>query len=347
MNDDQSKRRPSAILKDRTGLGAKARTQKDSPLLILHDRPDTYLTMLRERFPEMPIEACSQADGIEEALREQQPLVVLSYKCSDLPAPVHRPILDCPSVEWIHVGGAGVEHLVPWDPVKVTLSNSSGILAPFMAETIIGAILMLNFGFHRYLRQQATHHWQGHSWRPLAGQTLLVLGLGNIGRRVAAKAKGQGMRVIGVRNRPQKPEEIDELFPMSRLKEALAAADFVALHLPLTDDTHHLIDAEALSAMRSSAYLINGARGPVVDEQALVEALRNKEIAGAYLDVFEEEPLPAASPLWDLENVVISPHVADSITDWEERFARFFADNLERWLKGAAVANVVDPARGY
>ena len=345
MNDGVSKRRSPPTVKGRKS--GRERAQKDCPLLILHDRPELYLSKLRQRFPEMPIEACTAADGIEEALQKHQPLVVLSYKCKGLPAPVHRVILDCSSVEWIHVGGAGVEHLVPWDPVKVTLSNSSGILAPFMAETIIGAILMMNFGFHRYLRQQAAHLWQGHPWRPLAGQTLLIIGLGNIGKRVAAKAKGQGMRVIGVRNRPQKPEDIDELFPMTRLKEALAVADFVALHLPLTEDTRHLIDSAALKAMRPSAFLINAARGAVVDQEALVEALGSGEIAGAYLDVFEEEPLPKESPLWDLENVVISPHAADTICDWEERFARFFADNLERWLKGAAPANVIDPTRGY
>ena len=243
MNERPSLRRPAAALTKRVGV--EERAQKDTPLLILHDRPDLYESMLRERFPELPLATCRAADGVEEALRAHRPTVVLSYKCEGLPGPAHRPVLECPTVEWIHVGGAGIEHLVPWDPAKVTLSNSSGILAPFMAETILGAILMLNCGFHRYLRQQMAHIWQGHPWRPLAGQTLLIIGLGNIGKRVAAKAKSQGMRVIGIRNRLQKPEDIDELFPMAQLKEALGAADFVALHVPLTDETKSLIDAEA------------------------------------------------------------------------------------------------------
>ena len=345
MNDDVVRRRADPALRARSA--GQERNPKDSPLLILHDRPELYLSKLRERFPELPIATCTAAGDVEAALARHQPKVVLSYKCDGLPGPAHRPLLDSASVEWIHVGGAGVEHLMPWDPVKVTLTNSSGILAPFMAETIIGAILMLNCGFHRYLHQQSKHVWQQHLWRPLAGQTLLIIGLGNIGKRIAVKAKGLGMRVIGIRNRPQKPEEIDELFSMMQLKEALGKADFVALHVPLTEDTHHLIDAEALKAMQSGAFLINAARGPVVDEAALVEALREGDIAGAYLDVFEEEPLPAESPLWDLENVLVSPHAADTVIDWEERFARFFADNLERWLKGAIPANVVDPAQGY
>jgi len=155
------------------------------------------------------------------------------------------------------------------------------------------------------------------------------------------------MRVIGIRNRPQKPEEIDELFSMSQLKEALGKADFVALHMPYTKETYRMIDAAALKAMRPTAFLINAARGAVVDEAALAAALSEGEIAGAYLDVFEKEPLPEDSPLWDLENVVISPHCADVVTDWEERFARFFVDNLDRWLKGTVPANVVDPAQGY
>ncbi|HMB76701.1 MAG TPA: D-2-hydroxyacid dehydrogenase [Kiloniellaceae bacterium] len=344
MNDDLTKRRSDPAFRARA---TQERDPKETPVLILHDAPEVYLDKLRERYPEMPLASCNVAEELPAVLDKTRPKVVVSFVCKDLKAPVQRRLLECESVEWIHLGRAGVDHLLPWDPVKVTVTNSSGILAPFLAETVMGAILMLNGGLHRYIRQQIKHVWQNNLWRPLAGQTLLIIGLGNIGKRVAVKAKGMGMRVIGIRNRPQKPEEIDELFSMSQLKEALGKADFVALHMPYTKETYRMIDAAALKAMRPTAFLINAARGAVVDEAALAAALSEGEIAGAYLDVFEKEPLPEDSPLWDLENVVISPHCADVVTDWEERFARFFVDNLDRWLKGTVPANVVDPAQGY
>jgi len=344
MNDDLTKRRSDPAFRART---TKERDPKETPLLVLHDEPEVYLSKLRERYPDMPLATCNVEEDLPAVLEKTQPKIVVSYVCKALKAPVQRRLLECESVEWIHLGRAGVDHIIPWDPVKVTVTNSSGILAPFLAETVVGAILMLNGGLHRYIHQQTKHVWQNNLWRPLAGQTLLIIGLGNIGKRVAVKAKALGMRVIGVRNRPQKPEEIDELFSMSQLKEALGKADFVALHVPYTDETHRLIDAEALKAMRSTAFLLNVARGPVVDEAALTAALKCGEIAGAYLDVFEKEPLPDSSPLWDMENVVITPHCADVVADWDERFARFFVDSLDRWLKGTVPANVVDPAQGY
>jgi phosphoglycerate dehydrogenase-like enzyme len=257
------------------------------------------------------------------------------------------PAIRFPSVIWFHNGGVGVDHLQPWETDRVTVTNCAGVLAPFLAETVLGAMIMLNFGFHRYLRHQAARRWQQLSWRPLAGRTILVVGLGNIGRAVARKAKEQGMRVLGVRNSSEKPPEVDELRPLSRLHESLAEADFVSLHVPLTGATHHLIDREALAAMRPESFLINAARGPVVEETALIKTLEAKRIAGAYLDVFETEPLPPESPLWDFENVIISPHASDLVEDWDVRFARFFAANLERWMEGDPLKNIVDPARGY
>ncbi len=316
-------------------------------LLVLHDQAATYLPSLQVRFPEIAIEVCGVADEVSDALARIQPQVVLSYKCRGLPGPAHRPIHDCPSVAWVHVGGAGVEHLMPWDPERLTLTNSAGVCSPFMAETVVGAILMLNFGFPVYIRQQQRKLWEQRDWRTITEQTLLVVGLGRIGQAVAAKAKAMGMTVIGIRNDQTPMDMVDELLPPSALHDALARADFVGVHTPLTETTRGLIDAAALAAMQPHAYLINTARGPVVEETALIAALQKNQIAGAYLDVFEQEPLPPDSPLWEMENLVISPHIADAVADWPDRFAAFFSDNLDRWLKGEALVNVVDPARGY
>ena len=323
------------------------RDPKTIRVLFLHDRAEEYIDRMRARFPEVTMEICGSADEVPAALERIAPQVVFSCKCDDIPGPGHRPLLESPSVVWTHVAGAGVEHIVPWDPEEMTVTNSAGILSPCMAETVIGAILMMNFGFPTYFRQQRAHIWQQNLWRPLAGQTLLVVGLGRIGQQVAAKAKAMGMRVLGVRRNPAPLEGIDQVLPPDALHEGLAQADYVGLHTPMTAETRGLIDAAALAAMQPHARLINTARGTVVDEQALIAALRGGTIAGAYLDVFETEPLPSDSPLWDMENVVISPHSSDLVADWYVRFADFFCDNLECWLAGQPLENVVDPARGY
>ena len=328
-------------------MTANRPSEADTRLLILHDRADLYLNDLRARFPAMTIEACTTAPPVAEHLQRLQPQVVLTYKCPALPGPAHRPLLDCRSVEWAHVGGAGVEHLTPWNSERLTLTNSAGILHEFLAETMVAALMLMNGKFHRYFRQQQQKLWRGIPFKPFTGQTLLVIGLGHIGQQTARKAKALGLRVLGLRKSSERPEGVDEIFAMDRLHEALAEADFVALHLPLTKQTRHLIDAEALTHMKRTAVLANAARGPVVDEAALIEALNNDTIAGAYLDVFEQEPLPPESPLWDMENVVITPHYSDQVVDWQERFAALFADNLARWLKGEPLLNIVDPARGY
>ena len=189
--------------------------------------------------------------------------------------------------------------------------------------------------------------WRQHPWSGAEGKTLLVVGLGRIGQATARLAKAVGLRVLGVRRSEQAFEGIDGLYPPERLHEALGAADFVVLHVPHTQATHHLIDADALACLKPGAVLINCARGAVVDEAALIEALGRERLAGAVLDVFESEPLPPESPLWTLDRVVVTPHVSDSVEDWQRRFAAFFRDNLERWRAGEALENVVDPARGY
>ena len=313
------------------------------PIVVLHDAPELYLDLLRARFADLAFETCTSEPEIREALARLRPEVAFSVKCPGLDHGVHRLLLDCPSLRWIQVGGAGVDHLGPWDPARVTVTNCAGVLSRFQAETVTGAILMLNFGFPRYLRQQAERIWRQQPWGPLSEKTLLVVGLGNIGAKVAANAKALGMTVVGLRRSAAAIPQVDEMLPLEALHEGLARADFVTLHVPLTAETRHLIDADALAAMQPGAFLINTARGPVVDEAALIAALQSGGLAGAYLDVFEVEPLPPASPLWSLESVVISPHFADAAAGWERRFAAFFADNLMRWLAGQPLEKPVAP----
>ena len=316
-------------------------------VLVVHDEPAPYIDEMRARHPGVPIATCTHPAGLRAALAETRPTAVLSIKCPGIPAPAHRPILDQPEVRWIHTGGVGVEHLHPWEAARVTVTNSGGVLAHVMAQTVIGAMLMLNFGFHRYLHQQRRRQWRRHGFSDLRGQTALVIGLGHIGRRVAAEAKHHGMTVIGVRKSAGRAPEVDRQVTLDALPDVLPLADFVCLHVPLTGDTRGVLGAGAFARMRPGAKLVNTARGGVVDEAALVDALEHGPLESAYMDVFETEPLPPDSPLWGREDLVISPHVADSVAQWPSHFARFFSGNLERFMAGEPMHNVIDVTRGY
>jgi phosphoglycerate dehydrogenase-like enzyme len=228
---------------------------------------------------------------------------------------------------------------------------------PNVAEHLMAMILMFTRGFPRLLRAQLGRRWErelkSRSDGPgeLTGKTLLIVGLGRIGDALAARARPFGMRVVGVKHDPSHRHDgavgVDELVSIDALDEALGRADHVCLTVPLTRATHHLMNARRLTRMRPSAFLYNVSRGAVIDEAALVEALRAGKLAGAGLDVFEEEPLPPGSPLWDLENVILTPHVAGVTPLYYERAATLFADNLDRFLSGRALANRFESDRGY
>ncbi len=319
----------------------------DEKILIIHDDPCDYVAGFRERFAGCVFETCRNGEMVGEALARVRPSIVFAVHGGRYKAFTHTPVLSSPGLKWLQNGGAGIDHLPAWDPAAIQVTNCRGVSSPFMAETVTGAVLMLNFGFPHYFEAQRRHEWAPHSWTSLAGKTVLVIGLGGIGSRVAARLKSFSMQVIGIRNSDKPCPDVDEIVPMRDLHDALPRADFVCIHVPNTPETRHLVDAEFLAAMKPSAYLINTARGAQVDELALIEALRQDAIAGAYLDVFASEPLPKESPLWDLPNLVISPHVSDAAAGWERNSIRFFTDNLERFLTGEPLLNLCDPSNGY
>jgi phosphoglycerate dehydrogenase-like enzyme len=239
----------------------------------------------------------------------------------------------------------------------VAVTSASGVHGPNIAEHLMAMILMFTRGLPKLFRAQVAHRWErdlkSRSDGPgeLTGKTLLIVGLGRIGEALAARARPFGVRVVGVKHDPARRYDagvgVDEVLGMGALDEALGRADHVCLTVPLTDATRHLMDARRLARMRPSAFLYNVSRGAVVDEAALVAALRAGRLAGAGLDVFEEEPLPKESPLWDLENVILTPHVAGVTPRYYERTAALFADNLERFLAGRPLENRFESGRGY
>jgi phosphoglycerate dehydrogenase-like enzyme len=215
-----------------------------------------------------------------------------------------------------------------------------------IAHTAICGLLMLSRNMPRWLAAQREHKWDPMRGREapadLRDQTVVIFGMGHIGAEFARIAKALGMTVIGIRRSPRTADDpVDEMHTPERFAELLPRADWLVMAAPLTAETRKLVNAELLSKLPREARLINVARGEIVDEQALTEALRNGGLAGAYLDVFEQEPLPAESPLWDMPNVIVTPHNSSASLGNDERVYEIFVDNLRRYARGEALMNQV------
>jgi phosphoglycerate dehydrogenase-like enzyme len=270
-----------------------------------------------------------------------------------------REILEAasPHLRWAHSGTAGVRALLYPEMVasNVVLTNSAGVHAPAMAETVIAMALHFARGIDFAVHSQRNACWDddvfenrvGHVYE-LSGATLGIVGFGGIGREVARRAVALGMRVIATRrsNAPA-PEHVQLLHGDNALHRLMDESDIVLVAIPATRDTHGLIDAPALARMRPHSILINVSRGDVIDENALLDTLRNGRIRGAALDVFLTEPLPPDSPFWALPNVLILPHVSAVTPRFWERETQLIVDNIERFVSGRALLNVVDKHAGY
>lgn len=258
-----------------------------------------------------------------------------------------------PKLRWFQQWGAGADWLLEHPEVAeqdFTLTNVSGIHAVPIGEHIMAYLLAFARGFPKAIRDQGTRTWpqESQTYAELAGKTMLLLGTGAIGARTAKLAHAFDMRVVGVRRNPDKGvEHIGEMVALADLHSALPEADFVVLTLPLTNDTRHLIAENELRAMKEGAYLVNIGRGGLIQETDLVRALQEGWIAGAGLDVFETEPLPERSPLWSLENVIITPHTAGDTPHYDERALEIWLENLRRYRAGEPLTHVVDKTLGY
>lgn len=250
-------------------------------------------------------------------------------------------------LKWLQVMGAGVDWaLVPELPEHVQITRAPGVFGPWMAEYVLAWCLWVTQRMKPYRDAQRQRRWDDHVLPDrLGGKTLTIVGLGDIGRDIARAARGLGMRVLGVSRRGRAVREATRMYPVSAMTRALREADFVVLLLPLTPETRGIIGADALAAMKSTAWLINIARGAVADEGALMQALEQRRIAGAVLDVFDREPLPPSHPLWKMDNVVVTPHISGPST--ADALTPVFNDNLARYLAGRPLRHVVDRRRGY
>ncbi|MER8747477.1 D-2-hydroxyacid dehydrogenase [Mesorhizobium sp. M1004] len=311
-------------------------------IVINHPAAEHYVQLIRERFPQVRALAAPDSDRLEWHIGEADALLAFRF-------PVE--VFDkAKKLRWFQCTGAGIDSIFPIRErvghLKVT--NARGIHGDVIADYVMAGVTMLHWDFRRFLQEQKDRQWNPRFIAPLADKTLGVVGLGAIGGTIARRAKSAGMTVVGSKRDVSVPiDGVDRLFPSGALEEMLPLCDFVVLALPAKPDTVGFIGAADIARIRPHAFLINIARGSVIVEAELIKALQSRAIAGAMLDVFEREPLPQESPLWDMPNVIATPHVAGSPTNYTERVFSIFADNLDRFLKGQALTNVVDLSRGY
>lgn len=317
-------------------------------VLIHYDEAERLLDILRRRAPDAEIVCCRDYESLPAMLEQEKPEAIYSVRFAGTPRFPRAAILAAPSVKWVSVGGSGTDHLAPWDPKRLTVTNAAGVGAPTMAQFAVAAILHFTLGLPHFAAQQRQRRWDpAGKVASVEGRTLLILGLGKTGQTTAKLAKALGMRVLGLRANPAPTANVDQVLPMAKLQEALDQADFLMICVPLTAATRGLIDAAALQRLKPGAVVIDVSRGGVVRQQALIEGLEAGRLAGAALDVFETEPLPAHNPLWGMANVILTPHCTSVYDGWDRRSMEMFCDNLDRWRQGRPLENVVDPARGY
>lgn len=260
-----------------------------------------------------------------------------------------------PNLVWMHSASAGLEHLLFPALVEgpVTLTNAKGVYSHSLAEWSLTACNWFAKDLPRLKRQQASSSWEPYDVEELRGKTMGIIGYGDIGQAVGRLAKAFRMRVIALRRRTELSEEdkaagvVEKLYSPDQLPALMAECDYVVMATPHTPATHKMVGREALEAMRPHAVFVNVGRGKCVDEPALIEALRSGRIRGAALDVFYEEPLPADSPLWGMDNVLLSPHCADRTKEFQFESLSFFVENMGRFLEGKELSNVCDKRSGY
>jgi glyoxylate/hydroxypyruvate reductase A len=300
-----------------------------------------YADLIRATCPDADIVISTNPVEAEQAIHETEILLGWFFP----PAMFSK----AERLRWIHKVSAGVDDVAsnPDIPPEVTLTRTDGLMiAPRMVEYVLGSIFAIVQRFPQAWKQQRERRWQSFPVGLARGKTVGVAGLGDIGGAVARAVHANGMRVVGWRRTPTECSSVDRVYAgRQELVPFVAVCDFVVIVLPATAATKGLFSSEVFSAMKPSAYLINVGRGAAVDEEALALAIRDGRIAGAALDVFVDEPLPASSPLWEFEHILITPHVSGPVVP--EDVIGCFLDNLGNYLRGEPLQRQVDRRRGY
>lgn len=295
--------------------------------------------------------AIKEYQGDESARRKMDAMLAEAEVIYGILMPENL-IKRAPRLKWLQTMSAGVDRFMKMDiwQSPVTITGVSGIHATPIGEFALEFMLMFAKRAPQCFRMQQKHEWGRYMPGVLRGKTVGIVGLGAIGKEIARLSKAFGMNTIATRRSVTKQKtarHVDILLPASRLNELLAESDYVVVATPLTPETRGLIGEKELRTMKPGAYIINIARGSIIDPDALVRALEEKWIAGAGLDVTSPEPLPPDSPLWDFENVILSPHVAGGMEDYMGQANRIFCENLKRYLNGEKLLNIIDKKKGY
>jgi len=291
-----------------------------------------------------------------------EPEILYTYHADFLPE-------QAPRLKWVQLSSAGADHLLDKPIMKsdIAITTASGIHAVPIAEYVFGSMLAFARRFPVTFALQQKHEWPKGRWAALLGAelrgaTIGIIGYGSIGREIGRLAKAFGMRVLASKRNPTRRDDVgyripgagdaqmqyvDGVFGPDQLQEMVSACDYVVVALPLTPETRGIVSESVIRAMKPTAYFVNISRGEVVDEEALIRALREGRIAGAGLDVFWQEPLPPDSPLYDLPNVILTPHIAATTAAYNDRATDLFAENLRRYLAGEPLLNLVDKTLGY
>jgi len=316
---------------------------------VLADPTEPQLALL-ERLPE---ETGIAVGNSAEAFERAAPDADVIFNWSGTLDLLREVLPMAPRVRWVHTRSAGLDGMLFPELVEspAALTNGSGVFSQPLGEFVLGAILYFAKDFRRMIRAQMGGAWEPFDIVEVSGQTVGIVGYGDLGRAVATRARAMGMQVLALKRQGPPLYNVDplvaQIFGPERRIEMIARCDYLVVTAPLTSQTRGMIGAPEFAAMKPSAVVINVGRGPVIDEPALVQALSQGLIKGAALDVFDCEPLPAGHPFYQLENVLLSPHAADHTPDWMDRAMEFFLAQFERFRKGEPLLNVVDKQLGY
>ncbi len=317
------------------------------PAIVLHGEAGGYAFEPPSGLDEMEITYPRYRPDIDlDAILQSVEVIIASR----LPRGING---RAPHLRWVQYVGAGLDHLMPADELsraRYVITNLSGVHAIPLAETVLTMMLTYVKSWSLFHAQQRQHMWQRHIIHELHGKTVGIIGLGRVGGEIARVCSSLGMRVLAIRRSEPTDVPVDhvaQVFSRSQLHTMLAESDFVVCSAPATPETYHMLGEAELRRMKSTAYLINVGRGQLIDEPILVRALAEGWIAGAGLDVFEHEPLPEGSPLWDMPNVFVLPHQGSDTFRYLDRGIDLICENLRRYVEGSPLLNVVDPSRGY
>lgn len=310
-------------------------------ILITHRASEHHIDAIKEAVPQAEIVVTRD----EEEIAAHMPTANVIWGSRYLP----ELLPQCPNLAFIQVSSAGVDRLLGPELLAhpAQLINARGIHGTTIAEHVFLLMLALARQLPAMQRAQQEHQWIRVNPQLLANKTLGIIGYGSIGQAIGQRAKAFGMRVLATRRNPEPDQWADEVWSHDKLHQLLPLCDYLVLATPLTPETRHLIGARELKLCKPSAILINIARGPVIDEPALIEALQKGVIAGAGLDVFYQEPLDPASPLWDMPQVIVTPHMAGHMPGYDDHVVDILVENLRRYQANQPLINVVDKQAGY